>query len=412
MRSPPRIYYAAGPGDIVGTFDHWNEGRPDPGQVAHTYSGQFFDACRDLGSPGYAESSNLRPDSRQVGLIRVENRPIPRFRSPLSYHAAMLVTALRTTWHSLRFRADVAVISSGTTHWFLLIPLAILGVRVVPTLHCVLYPKHQPLKRSSRMILRLDSVFLSRFASAIMCVSRDIEQQVGELTGGRHPQVSCFMPTYHADQFEGIAPADWNSRPFRVLFAGRIERSKGVFDLLEIAERFDREGVSDIEFDLCGSGSMLEELRGRVHQAGLVDRFRCHGHCDRDTMRAMFERSHAVIVPTTSSFIEGFNKVVAESILSLRPVVTSSICPALDQVQSAAIEVPPDDVRAYGDALLALSRDEHRYEALRSACCSIRSPFFDPEHSWRRTLIRVVSDLGGRPVDEVKARNSSGIIDA
>jgi len=37
--------------------------------------------------------------------------------------------------------------------------------------------------------------------------------------------------------------------PFRVLFVGRIERFKGVFDLLDIAQRFSSE-AQDIIFDL------------------------------------------------------------------------------------------------------------------------------------------------------------------
>ena len=40
---PLRIVYAAGPGDVVGTYRHWKEGRDDPSQVAITYSGQFYD---------------------------------------------------------------------------------------------------------------------------------------------------------------------------------------------------------------------------------------------------------------------------------------------------------------------------------------------------------------------------------
>ena len=43
---PLRLMYAAGPGDIIGTWKHWKEGRDDPSQVAITYSGQVYDLCR------------------------------------------------------------------------------------------------------------------------------------------------------------------------------------------------------------------------------------------------------------------------------------------------------------------------------------------------------------------------------
>ena len=38
---PLRILYAAGPGNVLGTYRHWRGGEDDPSQVAMTYSGQF-----------------------------------------------------------------------------------------------------------------------------------------------------------------------------------------------------------------------------------------------------------------------------------------------------------------------------------------------------------------------------------
>ena len=100
----------------------------------------------------------------------------------------------------------------------------------------------------------------------------------------------------------------------------------------------------------------LTELKAAAESADLAERFRCHGHCNKPTMREMFARCHVVIVPTTSEFIEGFNQVVAEGVLSGRPVITSSVCPALDYVRDAVVEVPPDDVKGYGDAILKLRK--------------------------------------------------------
>ena len=56
-----RLMYATrGHGDVIGTWRHWKEGRDDPGQVAMTYSGQFYDVCRELGAKGYAIASASR----------------------------------------------------------------------------------------------------------------------------------------------------------------------------------------------------------------------------------------------------------------------------------------------------------------------------------------------------------------
>ena len=51
-----RILYAAGPGDVVGTYRHWKSGVDDPSQVAITYSAQFYQLCKELDADGYVIS--------------------------------------------------------------------------------------------------------------------------------------------------------------------------------------------------------------------------------------------------------------------------------------------------------------------------------------------------------------------
>ena len=48
-RSSLRVFYAAGPGDVIGTYRHWCEGRDDPHQVA--------DLLRASSSPPAATSA-------------------------------------------------------------------------------------------------------------------------------------------------------------------------------------------------------------------------------------------------------------------------------------------------------------------------------------------------------------------
>jgi glycosyltransferase involved in cell wall biosynthesis len=230
--------------------------------------------------------------------------------------------------------------------------------------------------------------------SAIMSASHDISEQVGELTGGRQRPVHEFLPSYRREQFSGVGAPPAERSPFRVFYAGRIERNKGVFDLLDICKQFTAAGRTDIEFDVCGAGGALAELTAATEAAGLAARFRCHGHCDKGTMREMFARCHTVIVPTTSDFIEGFNQVVAEGVLSGRPVITSNICPALDYVRDAVVEVPPDDVKGYHDAILKLADDVAFYERTTAACHAAQGQFYDPERSWATTLKNVMRQAG------------------
>ena len=262
-----RLFYAAGPGDIVGTYRHWREGRDDPSQVSVTYSSQFWNVCERMGAESLAISSNPRKDSLIDGPFRIENRPRPFPGSRgIGYHLADLCYGLWLIVSILRFRADFAVIAEGTTHWFILGLLRVFGIGVIPTIHCVLWPKYKALGRTQRFLNTLNGrLFFRSQTHAILSASRDITVQLEELGSPR--RVIEFLPTYRREMFDGIAdpPA---ADSFRVLFAGRIEESKGLFAILEIARRYSESGIDGIAFDICGDGSALGELKEHTERAG------------------------------------------------------------------------------------------------------------------------------------------------
>jgi hypothetical protein len=59
-------------------------------------------------------------------------------------------------------------------------------------------------------------------------------------------------------------------------------------------------------------------------------------------------------------------------------------------VQAAVVEVPPNDVKAYGDAILKLRDDRAFYWQKQRACLRLRQPFFDSSRSWAAALKSVL----------------------
>ncbi len=391
MSKKLRILYAAGCGDVISTYKHWVQGQDDPSQLAITYSGQFYEVCRDLDAQAYVISSCEERQILHDGQFLIEHRPMPlRSSSGLLYHLALLLYGLRLISSAVRFRADVAVVSNGTTHWFILSLLPWFGVAVIPSLHCTLWRKYIPQRNVEKLILRLSHYFFANGCAAILTISEDISEQVAQLAANKDRKILKFSPTYRRKQFAGIDAPDKKRKPFRVLFASRIEQDKGVFDLLEIAKRLAALGRQDITFELCGSGSALESVRLAAKLGGIDSHFICHGHCNKQKMRQILNQTHVVIVPTKSDFLEGFNKVVAEGILSGRPVVTSSVCPAISSVRDAVVEVPPDDINSYTDALLKLCDNHEFYEQKRHNCLGVQEQFYDNERSWGTALKSVL----------------------
>ena len=386
-RKSLRIFYAAGPGNVIGTYRHWKDGREDLSQVNMTISSLFFEACRENGDHAYVVASCRQTGLIQDGNFRIVHRPIP-FQSAagLLYHLGQILAAIRIICSAVRFRADVALISEGSSHWFPLRLLPLLGIQVVPSLHCVLWKKFRPLGVVPRLIRKMNSGFFIAAAHRILSMSRDITAQVREMTESQNKPIIEFLPTYQRRCFHGLPRPDPALRPFRVFYAGRTERNKGVFDLLAIAKRFKNADITDVIFDICGTGGGLDELRRQAIAAHVTDRFLLHGHCDQSAMRDKYAASHVVIVPTTSDFVEGFNQVISEAVLAGRPVITSAVCPALSYVREACVEVPPDHSEAYGNAILQLRNDPALYQSKIDACLAMQQPFYDESRGWGAAL--------------------------
>src|ERR1700710_3112929 len=114
------ILYAAGPGDVIGTYRHWKKGEDDPSQVAITYSAQFYDLCREIGARGSVIASHPRVERVAEENLIIGHRPMRFGRGPgWLYHVAQIWYGMRLFLSAVRFGADVAIVIDGT-HWFVL----------------------------------------------------------------------------------------------------------------------------------------------------------------------------------------------------------------------------------------------------------------------------------------------------
>jgi glycosyltransferase involved in cell wall biosynthesis len=393
MRKKMKIVYAAGPGNVIGTFDHWHKGQDDPSQVSMTFSGQFFDVCSILDAEGYVIASPSEKKCLKADRFVIEHRPILLSKkSGALYYLGQILYELSIVISALRFKADV-VIGNSTLCFFVLSLLPIFGIQVIPSLHCVLWPKYLSPSKTTKLLMQMNSHFFSKNCLAILSTSEDINEQVNQITNNQARPIVNFLSTYRRNEFAHVTPPSPDKSTFHVLFAGRIEVNKGVFDLLEVAQRFQAEGKNNIVFHICGVGSSLESLGQQVEEFGLGSSFKLHGYCNKPKMQEMFNLSHVVIVPTKSDFCEGLNQVVVEGVLANRPVITSSICPALSYVKEAVLEVPPDDAHAYGDAILNLLHDDKLYQEKQQNCKKVQEQFYSDAHSWRESLISILKAL-------------------
>lgn len=389
---PLRILYVTGHGNIIEAHEHWKKGKDDPSQMFLIYSGQFEDLCQEIDATAYLISPYSDRRLLRDGRFTLEHRPKLGMGGGLLYHLAEILYGFGLLVTALRFRADLAVISSGATHYFVLAFFRLFRIRVINVLHNTLWPKgHPPTDPMRRIGCWLDGQFFRRMSAACIGVSAECTKQVVELSGGKPPRLYVMYPQFRRDYFQGIAPTPpLRKRPFTIVFAGRAERNKGVFDLLDMAEQLEQVLPGQLRWDICGSGSDLDELQRQHETMKLQSIVTVHGWTSPADLRTIQGHSHLSIVPTRSDFAEGLAKTAIEAVLAGRPVLTSSVTPAIDVLRSAAIEAQTDDVRSYVDAIQLLVNDEDRFGKLVEACRELQDQFYNGARGFDNVLKQAI----------------------
>jgi len=383
------IFYVEGPGDVVESFIRWNKKEDVLTETARTYSSQFFDFCNVKELSAYILSYHSVSKQFSNDNFLVKNRPKFLAGNGLRYHLSQVFYGVRVVVTALRHRPRYVDVTSGVTYWFMLAPLKLFGIKVVAHLHNAILPSGElPKTFFKRTMLALDGWFFRRIAFAALCVSPAIERQISVIAGTGHCPVYQFRGQFYRRDFEmPPSPPAHNQTPFRVVYAGRVEYNKGIFDIIDIAEKLSR---YDVEFEICGGGSALSKLQDDVLQRGLLDIIHIHGPLCREELLKVYSEGHVVIVPTRSEIGEGLPKVCIEAILLGRPVITTRLSNALDVLGGAIAEAQPDDVDSFANTIYELKVNKAYYQSLCDGCKSLREPFLDGTQGLTATLQRAI----------------------
>jgi glycosyltransferase involved in cell wall biosynthesis len=321
-RDPAPIYYVAVAGNAAECLKIWSEGKEDERSLAVTYSSQFFESCRRLGRRGIVSFPGEAGQELAARGMAAYPRPYRKMRSGLLFHLQRVRAGLRLLARILRSGASDVILMDGVTYFICVAPARLFGVRLYMSFHTELY---DPRSRVHRAVWRVDGWAMRNHCSGYLAVSPVVAEQIRAVTRNSAAPIFNFHGTYSPALFAGFQAKEAAGSPFRVYFGGRIEREKGVFDLLEIADRLALDGY-EVIFDVCGTGGGIGELRRLVSARRLGDRVHVHGDCSRDKLLHYLQACDAVIVPTRTSFREGLSKALAEAALSCRPAVTSEVC--------------------------------------------------------------------------------------
>jgi len=386
---PKRIFYAAGPGDAIHAHKHWVEGVHDPTEVSITFSSQIEQFAKDIEAELFIVCYHDRKDFLKDGLFTIEH--LPKFwpgAGGVLFHLSELIYGLMLLARALRFRADVAILDSGCTHYFWQSLFTLAGIKVVPVLHNSLWPNgFKPRDLSKRCILWLDRFFWRHVPLASLCVSSVCSRQVEELAGSDCRPLLQVRAQFNREFFDRIPPAPpHNQRPFQIMFIGRVTEEKGVLDIVEMSRQIEERAPGRVRWVVCGTGAALGELNSRIRNFDLESVIKANGWTSLDDLITIYAHSHCSIVPTRSTFVEGLAMTAAEATLAGRPVISNPVVPALELLRPAAVAGRTNDTESYVEKILKLIDDPGWYQSMVAACPTVSAPFLDRQFGLTHVL--------------------------
>jgi glycosyltransferase involved in cell wall biosynthesis len=158
-------------------------------------------------------------------------------------------------------------------------------------------------------------------------------------------------------------------RPYHLLYTGRMDRGKGLLEIVEVLATLVSEG-EDFVLDLVGwpekGDPVLDELRALAERRGISQRVIYHGRkALGPELFAHYKAADIFVIASKTS--EGFPRTIWEAMAHSVPVIATRVGSIPQFAGGAAELVPPNDVRSLSGAIRSLIHSpERRKELIRS----------------------------------------------
>jgi len=185
----------------------------------------------------------------------------------------------------------------------------------------------------------------------------------------------------------------------RIVFAGRLSRTKGVHHLLQ-ALAIVRSAIPAVHLDLLGDGNHGEEFRMLAHSLDLNPNVTFHGWADREMVDRYL--SSAAVVAFPSIYPEAFGLVGLEAMMHGKPVVGYDVGGVTDWLADRVngILVPRNNISRLAAALIELLTDTAKARHYGTEGWKIALANFSPDTHIDRFLAVYDMALASRTVLE------------
>lgn len=144
------------------------------------------------------------------------------------------------------------------------------------------------------------------------------------------------------------------NQPVRLLFLGWLEKTKGIFELIEACRYLSQS--RQFVLDIVGEGNASNDIRKLVEKYELVDRVHFHGWLKGPAVETALAGADVLVLP---SWAEGLPNAMIEAMAAKLAVVVSAVGNIPDVITNGreALLIPPKDITALQEALMNVIDD-------------------------------------------------------
>ena len=205
-----------------------------------------------------------------------------------------------------------------------------------------------------------------RGSDAVTAISSYTAGRLESQVPGVNPAIIPFGAAVDAPA--EAPPYGWDgTRPFALLFVGRLVERKGVHLLLDALASLPPE--RRVALDVVGDGPDRAKLQAQADRLGLGGRAVFHGFVSKEELQRRLETCDAFVLPAVvdaKGDTEGLGVVLIEAMSYARPVIASAAGGIVDIVEDGrnGFLVPPGDAAALAGAVGRMMDDPARARAL------------------------------------------------
>lgn len=188
-------------------------------------------------------------------------------------------------------------------------------------------------------------------ATALLIGGQSFAQEVHERLGTPVERFTIVPGAVDTDRFTPGAPHAGG--PVRLFYHGRVDRRKGVLDMLRALPTV----AGEWRCTVSGIGPDLEPAKALAEELGLETRVTFTGYADYDAVPALY-RDHDLFVSPT--YAEGFSNTILEAMASRHAVLSCRSVGVVDCIRDGenGVLVEAGDIPALSEALSRLVTDD------------------------------------------------------